>query len=350
MRRLILIAFCVAGCSDHTNGVGGNLGGGTADLAGTRHDAGNPGPGSDAGTPGCGAQGCFTVYAHSNHVLYHIDLASKKLVTIGNFNASGNDVMTDLAIAPDGTIYVISETNLYTADPADGHVTLLGKVTACGTYAVALTFGPDGTMYAADFHGAFCKIDPGQKPPLVTQIATLGGGLAISGDLVSVRDGTMFGTAYNLSDPSGHGTQIDNLLVKLDPATGQVIKTVGKTGYPEIFGVAFELGQVFGFTHDGSARRTTPSPNRRPARASASPAPASAPWWPRRPSDEQRAETFVKFNARCGRSGNPSRAAFAPWTSGSTGRCGWRLGARPSIRPRSAATWLIDGLESRAKS
>src|SRR3954468_17219737 len=42
----------------------------------------------DAGQSGCGElQGCYTVYAHSDHVLYRLDLANKLIVKIGPFNA-----------------------------------------------------------------------------------------------------------------------------------------------------------------------------------------------------------------------------------------------------------------------
>src|SRR5262249_37025341 len=154
---------------------------------------------------------------------------------VGPFNApmvptgSGmaEDVITDLAVSPDNVIYVISKTNLYTASAMDGHVTLVGPVTACGTYAVALTFAADGKLYSADFMGAFCEIDITQMPPRVTPIGTLGQGLALSGDLVAVSDGTMYGTAYRLADAANSGTQTNNILVKINPATGQVTQLMG---------------------------------------------------------------------------------------------------------------------------
>ncbi|MBD4281861.1 hypothetical protein GUH23_16830, partial [Xanthomonas citri pv. citri] len=53
---------------------------------------------------------------------------------IGPFSTGSNgDTMTDLAVAPDDTIYVVSQTTLYTASPTDGHVTSVGKITACGS-------------------------------------------------------------------------------------------------------------------------------------------------------------------------------------------------------------------------
>jgi hypothetical protein len=208
-------------------------------------------------------QGCYTVYAHSNDVLYLIDLMAKQLVKVGPFNApmvNGQpDVITDLAVAPDNTIYAVSNTTLYTVSATDGHVTAKGPLGACGMQSVALTFDPNGTLYAADFKGAFCKIDLQPQTPVVSVVGMLSGNLAISGDIVSVGDGTMYGTAYNLSDPSNSGTQLDNYLVKLDPTSAQAT-IIGSTGYPKLFGVAFALGQVFGFTHDTTGHVVTIDP------------------------------------------------------------------------------------------
>ena len=242
---------------------------GHGDMGGTTDGPNNPPPPNTdgGGIPKCNAtefSGCYTVYAHTDHVLFKVDLMAKKLVQIGPFNApmvgTSEDVITDLAVTPDDKVYVISKSSLYTADSVDGHVTLIGPVTACGSYAVALTFTPDGSLYAADFKGAFCKIDVSTSPPTVTQLGTLGSNLAIAGDLVAVADGTVFGTAYNLSDPSNMGTQIDNLLVKINPANGMATPVPGMTGFAKLFGVAFEMGRVFGFTHDGTGQVVTIDP------------------------------------------------------------------------------------------
>ncbi len=262
--RCSSVAFILAACgpSTHMNPDGAS---GQPDAS-----AGHDGPSfvdgpqvPDAG--GCSDVGnCYTVYAHGDHILYRIDLAAKALIKIGPFNApmvgTGEDVITDLAVAPDDTIWVVSKTNLYTASAVDGHVTLVGSLASCGTQTVALTFTPDAKLYAADFQGAFCRIDTSQSPPAVIPVGTLGSGLAIAGDLVAVADGTMYGTAYRLSDPANMGTQINNILVKIDPATGQVLSQIGMTGFPKLFGIAYEQGQVFGFTHDGTGTVITIDP------------------------------------------------------------------------------------------
>ena len=217
-------------------------------------------PRTDAG--GCGElSGCYTVYAHNDHVLYRLDLGKKLIVEVGPFKApkvSGNeDSITDLAVAPDDTIYVISKTNLYTADKNDGHVTLVSPIAACGGYAVALTFTPDGNLYAGDHKGEFCKIDLAAKPPAVTAIGMVGNGYGLAGDLVAVGDGTMYGTVYTVADTT---SEMNNTLVKIDPKTGAVTQMIGKTGFPRLFGIAFEEGQVFAFTGDGSGKVATIDP------------------------------------------------------------------------------------------
>ena len=227
------------------------------------------GGGTDAGGGGSGGSGSnggsgsgndnFNVYAHSDTVLYVVDVQAKTLNTVGPFNAPGNDVITDLAVAPDNTIYVISNTAIYTASPTDGHVTKLGSLAACGSKGVALTTTPDGKLWTGDFMGTLCQIDTAQAPPAVLAPISMTSGMALSGDFVAVSNGTVFGTAYKKSDSANAGTQLDNVLVKLDIATGAVTQ-IGPTGYPKLFGVAFAANQVFGFTHDGTGHVITVDP------------------------------------------------------------------------------------------
>src|SRR5262249_43074617 len=89
---------------------------------------------------------------------------------------------------------------------------------------------------------------PVVKPPVMMQ-----GGYALSGDMVGIGNGTVFGSAYKLSDSS---TQNNNVLVTVEVSTGAVTPA-GSTGFPKLFGVAFQQNQVFGFTHDGSGRVVT---------------------------------------------------------------------------------------------
>jgi hypothetical protein len=264
MRLLVGVLFSVAiiGCGPSSNGNGPHPdanGSGSVDAPPGAADAD---PNAPDAPPG---DGNFTVYAHGDHTLYKIDLAQKLLKTIGPFNApqvttgttTAEDVITDLAVAPNNTIYVISETQLYTADPNDGHVTLIGKTAACGTKTVALTTTPDGHIFAGDYHGAICEVDITTNPPTVKAPVTMQGGYALTGDMVAIDTGTVFGTAYKTADPSGMGTNLSNLLVTVDVHTGAVNVIGTGTGFPKLFGAAFAGGQVFGFTHDGTGHVVT---------------------------------------------------------------------------------------------
>jgi len=267
---LLIGALAAGGCGSNAINHGDGGGGGAGGVGGGGGGAGGGGTGGGGGgtgQTGCEGQasGCYTVYAHGDHVLYSIDLMAKTLVTVGPFNApkvgSSEDVITDLAVGPDNTIYVVSKTNIYTASPIDGHVTLLGAISTCGSDNVAMSVTPDGKLLLGDFKGTMCKVDITMTPPTVTQIGMVGQGMALSGDMVAVADGTIYGTGYLISDGNTKGTGLNNVLVKLDPATGQMTSQVGATGFPKLFGVAYGIGQVFGFTHDGSGDVVTIDPN-----------------------------------------------------------------------------------------
>jgi hypothetical protein len=118
---------------------------------------------------------------------------------------------------------------------------------------VALSTLPNGDLWTGDDKGALCRIDTTTSPPTVLPAVTMGSGLALSGDLVAIGNGTVYGTAYKLTDSSGSGTQVNNLLVTINLATGAVTQ-LGSTGFPKLFGTSFANNAVMGFTHDGSGR------------------------------------------------------------------------------------------------
>jgi len=213
---------------------------------------------NDAGT-------AYPVFACSDSELYLINLTAKTIADVGPFNTpkvgGSADVITDLAVSPTGVIYVISHTTLYTADPMTGNVTSVGAVTTCGSDNVGLTFDKSGNLFAADYTGNFCQIGYSSTPLTLTKLGPIGGGRAIAGDIVGIDDGTMYGTALDLTDASSSPTAKNNLLIQIDPTTGVSMTTIGPTGYPELYGVAFALGQVFGFTHDGSGDVITIDPS-----------------------------------------------------------------------------------------
>jgi hypothetical protein len=50
---------------------------------------------------------------------------------------------------------------------------------------------------------------------------------------------------------------VNNLLVRIDPSTGQVVQTIGSTGFPKLFGVAFAQDKIFGFVHSNAMNTAT---------------------------------------------------------------------------------------------
>ena len=68
------------------------------------------------------------------------------LTTVGNFNAG--DQMTDIALTPNGQLYGISFTSLYSINKTTGAATYIADVPGSGNNA--LTFLPDGNLIAAD--------------------------------------------------------------------------------------------------------------------------------------------------------------------------------------------------------
>ena len=239
---LFAAALVACGPNGRNNGQG-------PDAHGTGNDGSNNGGGD-------GGQDSYLVYAHSNTVLYTIDLQTSQLVTVGNFNAPNQDVITDLAVAPDGTIWTISNTAIYKASASDGHVTKVGTLSTCGQQGVALTTTSDGKLWMGDFQGAICEIDVSGATPVVKPPVMMQNNMALAGDMVGIGDGTVFGTAYNLNQQA---TQSDNILVKVDVHTGAVTQ-LGSTGYPKLFGASFQENKVFAFTHDGTGHVITIDP------------------------------------------------------------------------------------------
>lgn len=199
-------------------------------------DASPPPPQVDAGPPPP-----VQMYAHTATDLYTIDDQDFALNSIGAFG-NGDDI-TDLAVTPDGTLYGISNTKLYTIDRATGAATYAADVP--GLSNVGLTFLRDGTLLATDKDGGVRRIDP--STGLVTEIGAFGSGYATAGDLVAVADGTMFA----ISDDGPSGDEYDNnLLITVDTDSG-VGSPIGQIGYGGVFGCAYANGKVYAFARTG---------------------------------------------------------------------------------------------------
>jgi hypothetical protein len=195
-----------------------------------------------------------TVYAHTKDMLYRLEEGTLSPIVIGPFKAPGADPITDLAVAPEGTIYCISKHTLYTADATDGHVTKVAAI-ASGPMAgnVGLTTLPSGDLLATDSSGGVRRIN--RMNGAVMEIGSFGGGLATAGDLVAVESGTMYG----ISDKGPVGNEAtNNWLITVDTVTG-VGTPVGQIGRGKVFGAAFVDGKVLAFTANGDIIEVEPA-------------------------------------------------------------------------------------------
>jgi hypothetical protein len=108
-----------------------------------------------------------------------------------------------------------------------------------------MTFVDSGDLLISDKDGNVRRLDPSSGE--VTTIGEFGGGYGTAGDLVAVSDGTMFAVAEDLEGDEGDS----NVLVTIDPSTGEVDDVIGPIGYADVFGCAYARGKVYAFTSGG---------------------------------------------------------------------------------------------------
>ena len=164
------------------------------------------------------AQGEPVMYIHDlDRRLARVDVATGDIVqVIGTFNV----FMADIAFDPQGNLFGVSFTSLYSIDPQTAQTTFIGNHGL--TQANALVFGQDGTLYAAEADtDALLTIDPttGQG----TRIGNMG--FASGGDL-AFFDGRLL-----LASRS-------NNLVEVDLANPSNSRAIGAFGVPDVFGLA----------------------------------------------------------------------------------------------------------------
>jgi len=147
-------------------------------------------------------------------------------------------VITDLALAPDGSLWGVSFTRLYLIDKATAIAVDRG---ALGLSDVnALGADVQGRLYGATQFGRFIQINA--STGTASAIGLLGAGYASDGDLAFAPDGVLFGTLR-----TSIGTSV---LVTINTATGAAtpIGTVSGVGITDVWGLAFEGARLIGFT------------------------------------------------------------------------------------------------------
>ena len=195
-------------------------------------------------------QAAYVVYAvdSSTDSLYTVNLSTGNTSIIGSLHPDADRYMTPVAMAirpGDGTIFINnnspeSDDGLSTVDAVTGLATFIGG----GSYIDgALAFDAKNNLYAADANSALAIINQtdGSSTPL--------GGPPLP---------RLFGLDYNVADGFLYGItgSVPALeLLKIDPATGNLVATVGLNSIQPLSGstagtLMFDwLGMLWGTTN-----------------------------------------------------------------------------------------------------
>ncbi len=202
------------------------------------------------------------MFVHTSDTLYRMDNMNFALIEVGPFNAPNEERMTDLAVTPGGAIYTISSSTgntksaLWKVSADNGQATHVADVGQVADQPnVGMTFLIDGTLLATDKAGGVRKIDP--LTGVVTELSAFGSGYATAGDLVAVEDGRMF--AISDTDPVVDNADINNVLITINPETGEFISRIGQIGWGRVFGSAVANNKIYAFTDEGYVIEINPS-------------------------------------------------------------------------------------------
>ena len=188
------------------------------------------------------------VWAHSSDTLYKLDPDSKAVTVIGPF--SGCSGVVDIALDENSNLYA-SAGGIFKIDKTTAKCTSVGGGSFAGN---SLSFVPVGVLdpvkeVMVTYNGGqYMRVDIGSGT--TTNLGNLPDGYGSSGDIVSVKGGGTYLSAY------GPGCTNDCLL-QVDPKTGTMIKNWGQLGSGGVWGLAFWAGSVYAFDSGGRIWQVT---------------------------------------------------------------------------------------------
>jgi len=156
-------------------------------------------------------------------------------------DASGTEpIITDVAVNPNGTIYVISKDGeLYRLRSGSTIADLIGGISS--EPVVGLDFEPQtGDLYATT-GSALLKVDQNSGHSLV--VGMLGNGLKSSGDIVFGSNGQLYGTAYH----SSLSNKYENILIAINKSSGRATPIGTGLGSELVFGLVYR-DRLYGLT------------------------------------------------------------------------------------------------------
>jgi hypothetical protein len=198
-------------------------------------------PGTFSTDTGIAPPPAAAVYGHSATTLFKVDPDTKLTSIVGSLAGCGDII--DIAIDADSQLFAASFDAFYKVEKGTGACTLVGA----GKFPNSMSFVPKGTLdpnqevLVGYKEGDYVRIDTATGT--TTTVGALGGGFTSSGDIVSVKDGATFLTVK--------GPGCNDCLVEVSPKTGGIVKNWGPINHPDVYGLAFWAGQVYGFDNSG---------------------------------------------------------------------------------------------------
>ncbi|MGM0558293.1 MAG: MopE-related protein [Myxococcota bacterium] len=174
-------------------------------------------------------------YAHTSSDLYIVDPFQKTASPVTSVPG-----LFDIDTHPNGTLYGITSSSLYTFDDASDDWNLVGSLgTPATTTPNGLAIDTRGTAYMTASNNVYTvDLATGDS----TLIGSMGSGYNSSGDCVINKDDTLFMS-------SNHALQGDVLiLIDTTDASG---REVGQTSFNEIYGLTAAWGRMYGLTGAG---------------------------------------------------------------------------------------------------
>ncbi len=187
------------------------------------------------------------VWAHSADTLYKLDPDTKKVTVIGNFK--GCSSVVDIALDEKSNLYA-SAGGIYKVDKKTATCTLVGGGSFAGN---SLSFVPVGVLdptkeVMVTYSGSeYMRVDIASGK--TTSLGSIAGGYGSSGDIVSVKGGGTYLSAY--------GPGCSDCLLEVNPKTGAMIKNWGSLGTGGVYGLAFWAGKIYAFDSGGRVFEVT---------------------------------------------------------------------------------------------
>jgi len=205
-----------------------------------------------------------SIYLNAARSLYLFDPVRSTLERVGDVSCPGfvaDDELMDIAIDRDGHVLATSfgpadvlESYFFSVDPQSG--TCHKIATNVGLPVLGLAFVPRGVLDPANdvlvgySDDTYVRFDTKTgKQSIVGKLNAPGAAptYRINGDLVVLPNGTAYATGYRV----GRASSDPDVLVRIDPRTGNLLGVAGPLYGEHVTGLAMWAGHLYGVSRNG---------------------------------------------------------------------------------------------------